>query len=209
MAPLEGRPFLDLLLGHLNREGMTDIVLSTGFRGEFIEGHYHHHPGLKLKREPFPMGTGGAIKFCQGELEFPHDYFFVLNGDSYCPLSFQKMWDLAWERRPWGMVALVEREETSEYGRVDLGPEDRVVRFGEKEKISGPALVNAGIYLFSRDLFQEIPETAVSLEREILPRMIEEGKRMMGYRVALPFWDIGTKERLELARREIPAFGTR
>src|ERR1700728_210084 len=64
MAPVGGRPFLDLLLRSLKAKGISRVVLSVGYMSDAIISHFQDHSlGMELifEVEPSPLGTGGAI----------------------------------------------------------------------------------------------------------------------------------------------------
>jgi D-glycero-alpha-D-manno-heptose 1-phosphate guanylyltransferase len=66
--------------------------------------------------------------------------------------------------------------------------------FEEKSAAEGEGWVNAGIYLLSRPLIQEIPANLpTSLERELCPTWVAR-KRCFGFRCSSSFLDIGTPE---------------
>ncbi len=62
-----------------------------------------------------------------------------------------------------------------------------------------PGIINAGVYVFDSAVIGQIAEGASSLEREIFPRLLEQGV----YALEQPglFIDIGTPEDYERAQR--------
>jgi D-glycero-D-manno-heptose 1,7-bisphosphate phosphatase len=58
------------------------------------------------------------------------------------------------------------------------------------------------MYAFSPRLWIELPAGPSSLERDVLPRLAEQG-RLHGTRFPGRFWDIGTPEDWERAEREL------
>ena len=84
MAPIAGRPFLEIQLEFLARQGVGHAVLAVGYLGHVIVGHFgDRFAGIELSYavEDSPLGTGGAIqkalRLCRG------DRAVVLNGDTY------------------------------------------------------------------------------------------------------------------------------
>jgi len=57
-----------------------------------------------------------------------------------------------------------------------------------------PGTINGGIYLLSRGLIDEIPEGKVSLEQEMIPKWLSEGRRLGGIVNDGYFIDIGIPE---------------
>jgi D-glycero-alpha-D-manno-heptose 1-phosphate guanylyltransferase len=145
MAPVAGRPFLEILLCQLERKGFTRIVLSVGYLAEQIVNHFgsqFQSLSLSYVQEQQPLGTGGATRLalthCLG------DHAFVFNGDTFLDLevaSVEAMWQS--HRRP--IIVAREVEDTTKFGRL-LVERDQVMGFTEKG-ISGPGLINAGCYV--------------------------------------------------------------
>jgi NDP-sugar pyrophosphorylase family protein len=83
-------------------------------------------------------------------------------------------------------------DDTARYGTVDLDDAGAVIAFREKSGQAIPGWINAGVYLLSRRLLMSIPAGIASLERDVLPSWV--GRGLDGYRMKLPFVDIGTPE---------------
>src|SRR5437660_613655 len=65
MAPIAGRPFLEILLASLSRKGLARVVLSVGFMAEKISTYFGDRFGnleLVYVIESQPLGTGGAVR---------------------------------------------------------------------------------------------------------------------------------------------------
>jgi NDP-sugar pyrophosphorylase family protein len=195
LAPVHGRPYLAYLLEQLAGAGIRDIVLLTGYRADQIHSTFgDSYSGLRLTHspEPSPLGTAGSLRWALPHLSTPT--ILLLNGDSYCAVSLPDFWEFHHDRCADLSLVLVPNEDCSRYGRVALGPGDRVLRFEEKSQTGGQAWVNAGIYLLNRSLIHKIPAGApASLERELCPAWAA-GRRCFGFRSDAPFLDIGTPE---------------
>jgi len=93
-------------------------------------------------------------------------------------------------------IALCEVEDPTRYGVAELAEKGRITRFIEKPaKGTAPSnLINAGIYVLNPKIFSYIPKRKhVSMEREIFPRLVEEGK-LYGYPINGLWMDIGKPE---------------
>lgn len=147
MAPIAGRPFLEILLGSLANNGFSRVVLSLGFMAEKISDHFEtRFAGMDIAYvvEDTPLGTGGAIRLAFDVCT--QDHVFVFNGDTYLDLevqSVEKMWQA--NRHP--IVVGRQLLDTSRYGRlvVDGGC---ITSFAEKGS-AGPGLINAGCYVLA------------------------------------------------------------
>jgi NDP-sugar pyrophosphorylase family protein len=74
-----------------------------------------------------------------------------------------------------------------------------VVRFSEKLGVQEPGVINGGVYVFTSAILQQIPDGVVSLEKDILPRIVEHGLYALEQNGM--FIDIGTPE--DYARAQV------
>lgn len=132
-----------------------------------------------------PLGTARQLKTAE---RFISDTFLAMNGDIVTSLNVRRLIDFHEHRGRIGTIALKKFEFEIPYGLVDAGQDSRIVNFREKPTLS--FMVNAGIYVFERELFDYIPEGKVSsLETDIFPRLISEGKSLNSYEEA--YWAEG------------------
>ena len=65
MAPVAGRPFLEWVGRYLVKQGIQQIVISTGYLSEVVERHFENRPipgvNIRCVAEPEPLGTGGEF----------------------------------------------------------------------------------------------------------------------------------------------------
>lgn len=200
MAEIGDRPFLDILLGYASSFGFRRFILCTGHMGSFIEEYYRTKGSagteVVISEEKQPLGTAGAIRNAKGLIK--GRMFVALNGDSLCRLDMARFVRFHDERGAFATIALSPVENAKGYGVVTLGKEGRITAFNEKSS-GGPGHVNAGVYVFDRALLDEIPEGRnISLEYDIFPKVLD--KKLLGYVVDEKLFDIGTPERLKIAR---------
>jgi NDP-sugar pyrophosphorylase family protein len=204
LALVAGRPFLAYLLDDLAAAGVQRVVLCTGHLGEMVEqvlGDSYRGLTLSYSCETQPLGTGGALRAAWSQIAA--DRVLVLNGDSLCGADLEefagrhaeRVWgrfpNLPAERSAVASLVLAHAADTTRFGRVDTDDRGRVLEFVEKSAATGAGWVNAGMYFFERSVIEAIPANRqVSLEREVFPRLIEQG--CYGYRTDAPLLDIGT-----------------
>jgi D-glycero-alpha-D-manno-heptose 1-phosphate guanylyltransferase len=168
MAPVAGRPFLELLLQMLARKGFTRVVLSVGYLSKVIVDHFGStFAGLELtyEIEESPLGTGGAMVAALARCW--EDHVFVLNGDTFVDLEVEALLAM-WRTDPAPLIIAREVVDVARFGALEIEGA-RVLRILEKSA-SGPGLINAGCYLVPRNLFGTTTPTAFSFERDFLPR---------------------------------------
>jgi NDP-sugar pyrophosphorylase family protein len=72
-------------------------------------------------------------------------------------------------------MAVVRVENAGRYGTVETDSDGRVVKFAEKTGGGAPGLINGGIYVFSEPVWQHIPDGPSSLEKDVFPRLLDQG----------------------------------
>lgn len=195
MALIEGRPFMEYVVRGLARFGITDIIFAVGYKGSMVEEHFGDGTAFGIRAsyayEEELLGTAGAIK--NAGRFVTEDSFFVLNADTFYRIDYGRLVTIKEEN---GLdMALVLREvpDVSRYGAAVL---DGVMLtgFNEKAKEAGPGTINGGVYLMSRKLLDEIPAGKVSLEHEMIPGWMKEGRRLGGFVNDGYFIDIGVPD---------------
>jgi len=194
MALLANRPFLEHLILQLKALGLTNIVLCIGYLGEQVRGYFadgdRWSVHISYSQEKEPLGTGGAVKLAEELIQ--EENFLVMNGDSFLDVDLNSLIDFHLERQALATMALVEVKDPARYGTVEINERGEIESFGKKGKSSRSKLVNGGVYLLNREIFEYIAEGKVSLEKEVFPKLI--GKGFYGRPVKGFFVDIGIPE---------------
>jgi mannose-1-phosphate guanylyltransferase len=205
MLPLVDRPLLAYTFEHLARYGVERSIISCGYLPDQIEvGFGAEHDGMTLEYavEDDPLGTGGAIAFAGRELE---GSFFALNGDSLREADLGELVAFHRSSGAKATILLTPVADPSRYGLVRTAADGRVETFLEKprpEEIDTD-LINAGLYVLEPEVLDLVPPgRAVSIEREVFPRLAAEGSV---FGIALPgYWlDVGTPETYLQAHRDV------
>jgi len=192
MAPVAGRPFLEILLCTLAKKGFTRIVLSLGYMAQTIVTHFgdrYQNMELVYEIEDSPLGTGGVIRAALENCRSDHAYIF--NGDTYLDLEVDSL-EAMWEQYRQPLIVVREVPDTKRYGRVELA-DGRITAFREKREI-GPGLINAGCYVLPRHLLDGFPrDQAFSLESDFFATHIHS-VRFDGFVTRGLFIDIGVPD---------------
>jgi len=211
MAPIGGRPFLEYLFLQIRRGDFHNVLLCVGYGRRQIEEWAGDGTkwGFRLRYsvEPEPRGTAGAVKLAAKLID--NDVFLVLNGDSFLAVDLQELVQEHIRCEPLATIALAKVRDSKRYGTVDLGSQGRIRSFLEKNtstvgNSSGWHLVNGGVYVFQKHALNIVPDRgAISLEREVFPRLLENGMR--GFVTDGYFIDIGLPDDFKRAQVELPA----
>lgn len=195
MLPTAGVPFLSHLLARIKAAGITHVVLGTSFKAEVFEDYFGDGADLGLEIEYVvedkPLGTGGGIRNVYDKLRA--NTVMVFNGDVLGGTDLGGILDAHHAKNADLTMHLVRVPDPRAFGCVPTDAEGRVSAFLEKTEDAPTDQINAGCYVFRRELIGEIPaDRVVSVERETFPRLLEEGRRVFGY-VDNAYWrDMGT-----------------
>jgi NDP-sugar pyrophosphorylase family protein len=199
LAPIGGRPFLDILFDQLLNMGFGAVVLLLGARHQailefLVDRAKHRCADLRVETsiEPSPLGTAGAVKLAA---RHAHGPFFLLNGDTYLDFDAPALVHCHEEKQALVTLAASHQEDTSRFGRLEVSPNGFIQAFREKAACRGPGFINGGVYLMNPALLDLIPDgRPVSLEQEIFPRLLAEGRPLAALPQGGDFFDIGTPE---------------
>jgi D-glycero-alpha-D-manno-heptose 1-phosphate guanylyltransferase len=198
MAPVAGRPFMEILLSSLEQKGFSRVILSLGFMAENISGYFgNRFAGVDLTYvvEETPLGTGGALRLAAAVCT--KDHFFVFNGDTFIDLEVQQL-EHEWLDKQGTIVVGRHVSDTARYGRLVING-DRITKFTEKG-IHGPGVINAGCYVMAMGSLNNYPlYQPFSLEKDYLEREILKSKIHV-FMSKGKFIDIGTPEDYLLAQ---------
>lgn len=205
LLPVGGRPFLDWVLANLDRYGVTDVILTIGYRSEAFD-EWLSRRGSEPRVSPFvedtPLDTGGALAVLQERLD---EVFFVLNGDTIFDAPLGRMAAALSGNAADAVIALRSVVDTGRYGRVTLDG-SVVTSFGEKSGV-GSGLINGGVYALRRDAVAH-RTPPFSIERDVMPELAA-GRRLLGLPSDGFFIDIGVPESFEEAQTSVPGWWER
>jgi D-glycero-alpha-D-manno-heptose 1-phosphate guanylyltransferase len=202
MAPVAGRPFLEIILSQIRRAGCTRVLLSVGYLHELIQDYFGAwFDGMRLDYvvESAPLGTGGAI--ARALAEATEKNLLVMNGDTFLDADYAAMMRFHEAEGPRMTMAITHQENISRYGGVVV-EEKRIVGYEEKGR-SGPGWINAGVYVLPADL-QWPPSLTERFSFEI-DFLAKEARRLTpaAFETEGFFLDIGVPADLDRAQTEL------
>lgn len=150
MAPINDKPFLEFIFEYLKKQGVKEVILAVSYKYEVIQEYFKDEfLGIKIKYsiEKEPLGTGGAIKEA---LKFVKNKVYVLNGDTIFDIDLKKLI----LNNSKICLALKQMNDFDRYGTVNVDKQGFVISFEEKV-FKKQGLINGGIYLLTKDIFNE------------------------------------------------------
>jgi len=181
MLPVVDRTMLEHVVGGLGQQGVTEVVLSLGYREDVFRDAYPagHCAGVDLiyAVEPEPLDTAGAVGFAAAAAGID-ETFVVVNGDVFTDLDLGAVWTRHHEVSAEATIALTPVEDPSRYGVVPTDDDGRVLGFVEKPpRDQAPTnWINAGTYVLEPSVLDRIPSgRKVSIERETFQELVTSG----------------------------------
>lgn len=205
MAPVAGRPFLEILLRQLERCGCTRVLLSVGYMHSVIKDHFgagFRGIALDYVVEKLPLGTGGAIRRALALVR--EDAALVLNGDSFLDADYAEMMRFHCAESVEMTMAITRQDDIARFGGV-LSRDRRIVGFQEKGRAGG-GWINAGAYVLNRDLnWPPKLEGRFSFETDFLAPWCAQ-IAPAAFEVTGFFLDIGVPEDYDRAQTALSGF---
>ena len=198
LLTVKGKCLLDWHLDNMLEAGFERVVVNHAWLGDQIKAHIQNlgRPNnLVTSPETQALETAGGIKQAEKLLEID-DYFFVINGDIFCPtFEFSNIAPLASRLRNMksqilAYLYLVENPPHNSQG--DFGLKDGHVTHKEDATSS---LTFSGIGIYHKDLFKDLVAGEKAKLAPLL-KMAIQNHQVMGELLNIPWTDVGTPERL-------------
>ena len=196
-----GRPILEHCLNALKASGIGEALVITHYMGNAIRQYFGDGEtvGMKIEyaEQKEVLGTGNALGVAE---PYVKDEFLTVYGDLlFTAEAVKSVIETHSKEKPSATMAVVPVENPENYGIVDIENEKNVKRIIEKpSREQAPTnLANAGIYVFSTEIFEKIRATSASARGEweipdALSLLVNEKKSVLAVRISGEEWmDIG------------------
>jgi mannose-1-phosphate guanylyltransferase len=197
MLPTAGLPFLTHLLSRIAEAGIEHVILGTSYKASVFEAEFGDGSKLGLQIEYVfeeeALGTGGGIANVAPKLR--HDRAVIFNGDVLSGADLGALLNHHHAHQADVTLHLVRVGDPRAFGCVPTDDNHRVEAFLEKTQDPPTDQINAGCYVFNREIIDRIPTgREVSVEREVFPQLLSDGVKVCGYVDATYWRDMGTPE---------------
>ena len=207
MLQVAGVPFTEHQIRKAADAGITEIILATSYKSELFEPYFGDGErfGIKIKYavEKSALGTGGGIRNAANLLA-DCDQVVIFNGDVLSGHDLASQ--LAFHKKNQADITLylTQVEDARAYGCVELLENKQIKSFLEKMENPISNLINAGCYIFNRQIIDQIPQNkVVSVERDTFPNLLANNAKVFGYLDNSYWLDIGTPAALVKASADL------
>ena len=207
MLLLNGKPMLEWQILNIKKYGIKEFVIIIGHLGEKVKEYFGDGSKLEVKiqyiEENVPLGSAGALAYLKS----------ITNADDFLLIYGDVMFDLNWHRfidfheKNAGKATLLAHPNAHPYDSdlLIINKEYCVTDIDSKNNKRDywyDNCVNAGIYILSSEIFENITEVKkMDLEQDIIVPLIKE---RMVYAYCTPEYvkDAGTPERFNKVSKE-------
>jgi glucose-1-phosphate adenylyltransferase len=221
-VPFTGKyRIIDFTLSNCVNSGIFDVMILAQYRPQSLIEHIGAGGPWDLNRDftggvriltPYKargasdwyLGTADAVQ--QNFLFIkrgPPDLLLILSGDHIYKMNYDAMIAFHTDHNADVTIASnrVPIEQASRFGILSVDDSYRVTNFTEKPADPSSNLINMGVYLFSTDILDNAlwddhhrNDSSHDFGRDILPRLVSEGKRIFAYPYTGYWVDVGTVE---------------
>ncbi|ERI91639.1 glucose-1-phosphate adenylyltransferase [Clostridiales bacterium oral taxon 876 str. F0540] len=158
-------------------------------------------------------GTANAIYQNMNFIDsFNPEYVLILSGDHIYKMDYSKMLEFHKERNSDATIAVIDvsLEEASRFGIMNANEKYEIYEFEEKPKHPKSTLASMGIYIFNWQVLSQFlvkddqdPKSSNDFGKNIIPKMLEAGKKLVAYPFKGYWKDVGTIESLWQANMDL------
>jgi NDP-sugar pyrophosphorylase family protein len=192
MLNIDGKPFLEYQLNLLKRNEVANIVICLGYLGNQIKDYFGDGSNFSVQIHysqdgPKLLGTGGALKKAEALLE---DNFFVLYGDSYLPVNYQRLMTIFCKSSK--LAGMVVFKNFNRYDISNVVVEQNLVKLYDKKQLAPEMVyIDAGLLIFKKAALQLLKPNQY-LQLESLLQELVKRKQLLALEIKKRFYEIGS-----------------
>ncbi len=195
LLPIKGVPIIGLIIKKIKNAGIKNIGINTFYKADMVEEYLKRFKGLKVVREGYLSGTGGALLNFR---DFVSEDFLIHNCDILSNIDLKRVINAHKRIKPLATIVLVDNYKTN---RVRIY-KNYAVKF-YKKRMDG-CYTYTGIAILSKRIFKYFPENKkVSCLTEVYNNAIKKGELLYCLVVKKMWYDIGTYKVYNLLQRNI------
>lgn len=205
LIDIDGVPLLERQLRQLVDAGVDEAIVLVNHEAGQIEAFLAERDWGRLRislvDDGEPRGTAGAVLACLDRLQ---DSFLVLYGDTLFDIDIQAFASAHHRASGDATLFLHPNDHPADSDLVEVDEAGRILAFHGYPHPPGallPNLVNAAFYCVERralEAYRALP-APLDFAKDLFPRMLADGARLVGYRSFEYIKDVGTPSRVDKA----------
>lgn len=206
MISIGEKPILEHLVRLCASHNIRDIIINLHYLPDVIINHFADGSRLGVRitylyEEEKILGGAGAIKNAESLIKGD---FLVMDGDVMTNLNLEKMLDFHKAKRGIATFLVHKTDHPYDSDCVQFDENFKITKFFRpKEGDVFEPMSKSGTHIFTPEIFQFIPEaTEFSLEHQLIPLLLNQGKACYAYYSTEYSRDMGTPTRLVEVRED-------
>jgi len=196
LVPVAGRPFVLWQLEYLREQGVSRVVLCTGYRSTQIEQIVGDGSQFGVAVEYSDdgttlLGTGGALGKA---LPLLGPEFFVLYGDSFLPVSFPIVEQAYYDSDLPGLMTVYRNEGEWDTSNVDF-KDGSVLEHNKAKPRHDMAYIDYGLGVLSKSVVEHYCQEIV-FDLAMVYAALANAGQLAGFEVFERFYEIGSPDGL-------------
>lgn len=204
LVPIGDKPVIEILLRQLKKSGVTRAHIAVNHLAHLIMAVLNDGSRLGLditySVEHRPLSTVAPIKLIK---DLP-EHFIVANGDILSDIDVGRLYEHHRAHGAMLTIATSLRTEKIDFGVLEVDDSARVIGFREKPEYR--FAVSMGIYVFSRDLLQFVPDHQPFGFDELVLELLRRDQVILQYPYEGYWLDIGRADDYQKACLDIERF---
>jgi len=171
LIKIGGKPILNYCLKALKLSGISEVVIVVNYMADKIQQYFGDGKKLGIRidyvKQEAVTGTGNAVSVVEPHIK---EEFMLVYGDLlFTTNAVKRIINLHQREKPIATMATVPVEKPEDYGIAEFEKEDKVKQIIEKPlRNEAPTnLANAGIYVFSMEIFGKLRNVSASPRGEL------------------------------------------
>ena len=196
MIEINGKPFLSYIIEYLKDNGLTNILLLTGYKSEKILEYYGNGESLGVSIE-YSVGktdwkTGRRLKRARNKL---HNNFLLLYCDNFCPINLKDLFKFHEKHNSQSIVTVYNNKDFSTKNNMQISLNNCVQKYDKFRKSINLNGVDIGFFILQKKMIDDLPPGNYTFETILLPDLIIK-KQLNAFRTDHKYYSIGSIERL-------------
>jgi len=201
MIPINGVPFISYQLELLKKNGVTDVILSIGYKGDVIRGYVGNGKkwGINIQYSDegdVLRGTGGAVRWIAEQNLLPKK-FFLLYGDSYLMVNYQAIWKIFDNNKK--SILLTVYKNNGRWDKSNIIFENgKIILYNkyapDKTKMN---FIEYGLSIFTKKIVHNYFFQRENFDLADIYNLLSKQSLLTGYEVKNRFYEIGSQQGLK------------
>ena len=183
LVEVGGSPIIYHIIKYFQFYGFKNFIICTGFKSQVVERYFNKMKGsksfkdLKIKTVFTGLDSNTGLRIKKVE-KYINDIFFLTYCDGLTNLNLKKLFDSFLKVKKLGIMTAVNPR--SRFGIISIKGEKNIFSFDEKSHIKN-LWVNAGFYIFKKEIFKYIPKENSIFESQVLTKVARK-KLLISYK---------------------------